>query len=146
MTTTPQEPNVTDDVSDLTDRQRDVLRLHQEGKNPTEIGAALGITSQAVHGHYRRLRARGLIEGDAKPAAERRVTTARNARSRGPLAPFDPQDTVRVVVATITAQLDELNTRDEAVDAQIEALKVEKKAIAAARKELAALVPPGTPE
>jgi DNA-binding CsgD family transcriptional regulator len=44
------------DESDLTERQRDVLRLVREGKSPTEIGKELSISSQGVHGHMRRLR------------------------------------------------------------------------------------------
>jgi DNA-binding CsgD family transcriptional regulator len=50
----PQRPTSEDE---LTERQRDVLRLVREGKNPTEIGKELEISSQGVHGHLRRLRA-----------------------------------------------------------------------------------------
>jgi predicted ArsR family transcriptional regulator len=66
------EVTVPKDESTLTERQADVLRLYREGKSPTEIGKELDISSQGVHGHLRRLRAHGLIEGDTPkpPAAE----------------------------------------------------------------------------
>jgi predicted transcriptional regulator len=130
-------PTVEDEQ--ITTRQRDVLRLHQEGKNPTAIGKELGISSQGVHGHLRRLSAKGLIEGEA--ASAKRVTRAAGAKTSGPPAPFDPADTIRTVVRTITAQLEQLNTREAEIDEEIERLRGEKKKIAKARNELDKLIP-----
>jgi prefoldin subunit 5 len=45
------------------------------------------------------------------------------------------------VVGTITAQLDELDAREQAIDAEIAALNAEKQAIENARTELQKLVP-----
>jgi DNA-binding Lrp family transcriptional regulator len=128
MTPTPE--------SELTERQRDVLRLQREGKTPTEIGNELGISSQGVHGHLRRLRDHGLIErGAAKPAKPR------DARAPGPRR-FDPASTIAAVQQTIATQRAELDTREAEIDAQIEQLREEKRAIEAARKELDKLTPP----
>jgi predicted ArsR family transcriptional regulator len=133
------EVTVPKDESTLTERQADVLRLYREGKSPTEIGKELDISSQGVHGHLRRLRAHGLIEGDTPkpPAAPRR------ARSNA-VEPFDPADSIRAVVRTITAQLDALNAREADIDAEIARLQAEKKQIGATRKELDKLIPAGT--
>jgi predicted ArsR family transcriptional regulator len=126
---------------ELTDRQRDVLRLHREGKNPTEIGKELDISSQGVHGHLRRLRAHGLIEEleAAAPKSKRAPSKPRDGRS------FDPADTIRTVVRTITAQLEELSTRETEIDAAIAQLRDEKKAIAKAREQLTTLMPAEAP-
>lgn len=136
------------DESELTDRQRDVLRLHREGLSPTAIGKALDISSQGVHGHLRRLRGHGLIESvraPAEPAGEKHVTRAAGAKTRGPAAPFDPADTIRTVVRTITAQLEQLNTREAQIDEDIERLRAEKQQIAATRIELDKLIPQDPP-
>jgi FixJ family two-component response regulator len=74
---------------ELTERQRDVLRLVREGKNPTEIGKELEISSQGV-------------------------------------------------------QRNELDRREEQIDAEIARLQDEKRAIGAARKELHKLIPAGS--
>jgi FixJ family two-component response regulator len=59
---------------ELTERQGEVLNLVRAGRNPTEIGKELGISSQGVHGHIRRLRERGLLPeagATTKPARPR---------------------------------------------------------------------------
>jgi predicted ArsR family transcriptional regulator len=129
---------------ELTERQRDVLRLVREGKNPTEIGKELEISSQGVHGHLRRLRTHGLIEegqlATAKPAARKpRAAPATNARPS-----FDPASTIRVVVQAIKEQRNELDRREEEIDAEIARLQDEKRAIGAARQELHKLTPDGS--
>jgi predicted ArsR family transcriptional regulator len=121
---------------DLTDRQTDVLRLTREGKNPTEIGRELGISSQGVHGHLRKLREAGLVEPLAAP---KRAPKRPAARDSG--APFDPQDTIRAVGQEITDQLDALASREQEIDATITELKDEKRRIGLARTELQKLVP-----
>jgi DNA-binding MarR family transcriptional regulator len=118
--------------SELTERQRDVLRLHREGKNPTEIGRELDISSQGVHGHLRRLRGHGLIESEARPAAAKR----RDARQA-----FDPASTIAAVQQAIAAQRAQLDSREAEIDGQIEQLRAEKRAIGEARKELDKLTP-----
>lgn len=134
-------PDEAQRISELTERQQAVLRLHREGKGPTEIGRELDISSQAVHGHYRRLRAHGLIEETSPrvPATRQRPGSARPARNGA--EPFDPASTIRVVVQTITAQIGELNSREQEIDDEVERLKGEKKAIAKARAELEKLIP-----
>jgi predicted transcriptional regulator len=124
------------DESDLTERQRDVLRLVREGKSPTEIGKELSISSQGVHGHMRRLREHGLIPA-LKPTARKPAAKP----SAAPNERFDPAQSLRIVVGTITAQLDELDAREQAIDAEIAALNAEKQAIENARTELQKLVP-----
>lgn len=120
-------------ADDLTDRQRDVLRLAKENKNPTEIGRELGISSQGVHGHLRRLRTKGLLP--SAPAPTRRPEPPRDDRS------FDPASTISVVVKAITDQLAQLDARETEVNAEIERLQTEKREIADARKELEKLRP-----
>lgn len=60
-----------------TERQTAVLEMHKAGLSPTEIGRELGITSQGVHGHLRRLRKRGLLP--SKPNARREEYSVKNA-------------------------------------------------------------------
>jgi DNA-binding CsgD family transcriptional regulator len=128
------------DESGLTDRQRDVLRLVREGRNPTEIGRELGISSQGVHGHLRRLRDRGLVEAaaPAKPAARKRSA---NDRQPHAAAGFDPKSAIAAVQQAIVEQREQLDTREAEIDAQITQLRDEKKLITATRKELEKLTP-----
>lgn len=124
----------------LTDRQQEVLRLTREGKNPTEVGRELGISSQGVHGHLRKLRQRGLIEGEpttstAKPRPARRGAAPRNG------TPFDPAATIDAVRQAIAQQREALDAREAEIDSEIATLRDEKQAIAAARKELDKLTP-----
>lgn len=124
------------DESIPTERQQDVLRLHRAGRNPTEIGRELKISSQAVHGHFRRLRAHGLVEDTgearAKPATKR---TARNGR------PFDPASALPAVTAAINEQRARLDAREAEIDAEIAALRDEKKRIGSTRGLLERLTP-----
>jgi predicted ArsR family transcriptional regulator len=128
--------------ADITDKQREVLSLVEEGKTPTEIGKAMDISSQAVHGHLRRLREAGVLP----PAAPKPVATT----ARRPAAPsvassnarLDTHSVLNAVKLAAAQQRDALNGREAAIDAQIETLKAEKKGIADARKELDKMVPP----
>lgn len=126
-------------TDDLTDRQRDVLRLLREGKNPTEIGRELGISSQGVQGHMRRLRQKGLAEPAASP---RTVAPAANARTRGPAAPFDPASTIAAVQQAIADERAKLDRREAEINAEFERLRAEQQAITDARNELDKLSPP----
>jgi hypothetical protein len=129
-------------IEGLTDKQREVLELHNDGKSPTEIGKALGITSQAVHGHFRRLRASGLLPdtGAAKPAAAAK-RPSRPAVPNGRQT-FDPGSAITAVKLAAAQQRRELDAREQQIDGEIDALKAEKKAIGEARRELNKLVPP----
>lgn len=117
----------------LTDRQRDTLRLHREGKNPTEIAEALGISSQGVHGHFRRLRAKGLMEGD-----DRAVRAS--SRRRNGSGPVTADDALEAVRATARTQRNALIERKESITAEIDALKAEAKKIDKTVGELDAMV------
>lgn len=128
------------DESELTDRQKDVLRLVKAGKNPTEIGRELGISSQGVHGHLRRLRGHGLIEAEA-PAPAAKAAARRGGKPANGRQSFDPASTIAAVQQAITEQRAQLDNREAEIDAEIETLKAEKKAIGDARKELAKLTP-----
>lgn len=98
--------------SELTERQREVLALVREGKNPTEIGKALGISSQGVHGHLRRLRGHGLIPDEyaggtgGKPAATRRPGVR-----GGTNATITPETAIRAAIELIEAQMHGLQAR-----------------------------------
>lgn len=107
----------------LTDRQREVLRLAQEGKSPTEIGKELGISSQGVHGHMRRLAAHGLIEREPRRRAD-------NGR---PIRPADSLETVR---RTAKAEIATLKRRLEALDRDMAKLGEEREEIEAAIADL----------
>ena len=122
---------------ELTARQQDVLRLTQEGKNPTEIGRELGISSQGVHGHLRKLRQSGHLPSDANPARPR----PRRASADGGRTPFNAAGTLAAVQATINEQHARLNAREEEIDGQITALRAEKAEIGKIRKELEKLAP-----
>lgn len=122
-----------DAIEQLTDRQRDVLRLHGEGKNPTEIGEALEISSQGVHGHLRRLRQKGLVE-DAGPAR------GPAAKRRGNGRPITADDALEAVRATARAKRDELVGRKDEISVEIEALRTEAQKIDTTVAELDAMV------
>lgn len=114
----------------LTDRQRDVLRLHGEGKNPTDIGTELGISSQGVHGHLRRLRDKGLIEGTGR-------TTPVAVPNGRPLSAADALEQVRQAAAT---QRQQLVDRKAAIASEITSLKTQDAEIDAALAELDAML------
>jgi SOS-response transcriptional repressor LexA len=117
----------------LTDRQRDVLRLHGEGKNPTQIGEELGISSQGVHGHLRRLRGKGLIEGTARTAPVP-VAVPDNGR---PLTAADALEQVRQAAAT---QRQQLADRKAQIASEITSLNAQDAEIDAALAELDAML------
>lgn len=97
-------------------RAMEVLELHNAGKNPTEIGAALDISSQGVHGHLRRLRERGLIAGKAKAKD--------NARPEFSVATaFDE------VRESIARQQRELDTHMAGIDRELETIEERKQAL-----------------
>lgn len=122
----------TTDESGLSEKQREVLTLVRDGKNPTDVGRAMGITSQAVHGHLRRLRSRGLLpEGPAK-----------SGRASAPSNGFDPANALAAIHAAARQQVTEIEARMTAIDAQREALTAEKKTLASALTEVKKHLPP----
>jgi DNA-binding NarL/FixJ family response regulator len=71
-----------DPLSDLTQRERDVLALMAEGRSNTEIGAALVITDSAVSKHINSIFAKlGLYPGDV---GHRRVLAVLRYLGAGP--------------------------------------------------------------
>jgi predicted ArsR family transcriptional regulator len=123
---------------ELTDRQREVLDLVNEGKNPTQIGAALGISSQGVHGHIRRLRGKGLIPEDygaPRPAAAPR-------KQRDSPTAVDPHAAIMAAMAGIQEQRRQLEARLEAITAERVGLDDEEAAVRAALNTLAAMQHP----
>jgi predicted ArsR family transcriptional regulator len=110
----------------LTERQADVLRLTQEGKNPTDVGRELGISSQGVHGHLRRLRAKGLLpDEEPRPRARRR-----NGRTP---APVDYLSAIREAAERAER---EILDRQAEIDAEIADLKREREALDGALGEV----------
>jgi len=111
----------TTDRDDLTERQREVLRLHEEGKTPTEIGQTLGITSQNVHGHFKRLRRRGLMGPAGGPRAAQSDILA------------DIRRVLQEKERDVDARLREIAT-------SIQALETEREALVATRAQIEAMV------
>jgi predicted ArsR family transcriptional regulator len=110
----------------LTERQADVLRLTQEGMNPTDVGRELGISSQGVHGHLRRLRAKGLLpDEEPRPRARRR-----NGRTP---APVDYLSAIREAAERAER---EILDRQAEIDAEIADLKREREALDGALEEV----------
>lgn len=108
----------------LTEKQRQVLALVRRDPQPTptEIAKELGITSQAVHGHFRRLRGHGLMpaEGTAPGRA-----AARARRTAG----FDPTDALAVVHQAARDGIAKAERRQQEIDDQLAALKAERKTL-----------------
>lgn len=122
----------------LTARQADVLRLHREGKNPTEIGRTLGISSQGVHGHLARLRQYGLIAGEGG-------TTARS-RTRGRQAPYDPSRALDAVRQAVREQEEAIIGRQRELDAVIATAHEERDRLNDTLDELRRFYAPQVPE
>lgn len=114
-------------MADVSPRAAEVLALTKEGKNPTEIGTQLGITSQAVHGHLRRLRDKGLLPPD--PRARGKAGTD-NGRSE-----FSAAGAFREVRASIARQQQELDRHMAGLDRQLEELDRRKNEIKQERKD-----------
>lgn len=112
----------------LTERQRDVLRLHQQGKSPTEIGKELEISSQGVHGHLRRLRDKGLIEGE--PRRKPQPTSGA----------FDASMALKTVRETIAEQTTLIRNRQTEIDQLIRELGAERTRLDETLAELERLV------
>jgi DNA-binding Lrp family transcriptional regulator len=114
-----------------------VLRLHRAGKNPTEIGEELGISSQGVHGHFRRLRDRGLMEGKTATSTPKPAATDR------PVDAASALDAVRQAAAT---QRQQLVDRKAEIDREVKSLKKQDGEIDAAIAEIDAMLEPKTKE
>lgn len=120
-----------DNSDGLTQRQRDVLRLHREGKSPTEIGKELEISSQGVHGHLRRLRDKGLIESEPR----RKPQAASSA--------FDASMALKTVRETIAEQATLIRNRQTEIDQQVRELGVERTRLDETLAELERLIDNG---
>lgn len=103
---------------DISPRAAQVLELHKAGKNPTEIGAELGITSQGVHGHLSRLRRAGLI------ADKKKGKDQDNGRPE-----FNVATAFGEVRQTISRQQHELDAHIASIDRRLEDLEESKKAL-----------------
>lgn len=114
---------------ELTDRQRAVLRLTQEGSNPTEIAREIGITSQGVHGHLRKLR-------------QMKLLPERQGAARRPTRPADGGDVVSAenalaaVRRAVEEQAEAILARQQAIDLEIAALEHERVELEKALAEL----------
>lgn len=121
-------------LDELSERQREVLELHNAGKNPTQIGRELNIKSQAVHGHFRRLRDHGYdIEGPQPRAARERKS--------GRSGPFDATDALAVVHRAATEGIASAENRQAEIDKEIAALKAERKKLDGTIAELRTHLP-----
>jgi predicted ArsR family transcriptional regulator len=117
----------------LTERQQQVLKLTTEGKNPTEIGEALGISSQAVHGHFRRLRAHGLLNGGTSaPAPSSKHSIAATLKSA--MSAIDR--TIAEQRKEIERSIAQLERNREQFKAQITKIDQDKREAEKALKEL----------
>lgn len=108
-------------TKELTTRQREVLTMIEAKKSTGEIASALGITTQGVHGHMRRLRQRGLI-----PEASPRRTAVRKSVSI--------EDTFAPLRDVIDRQRQALERQDERIVEQILAAEKEVQALGEERK------------
>jgi predicted ArsR family transcriptional regulator len=115
----------------LTERQRNVLHLVREGKNPTDIGKELGVSSQAVHGHLRKLRDLGFI---SEPAGPPRGAAARKANGRR--EPVEPESALLAVQRAINEQLALVDARMAEIGAEITALEDERTRLEVTRQRL----------
>lgn len=114
--------------TDLTEKQQQVLALHRENKGPSEIAEVLGITSQGVHGHLKRLRGKGLIE--ERPGAAVRPPSARgNAR-------VNPSAALEIVRQAAREQVAAVQARQAEIDTEITELRAEKNELGKALTEL----------
>lgn len=111
----------------LSERATQVLTLTKAGKNPTDIGAELGITSQAVHGHLRRLRDKDLLPPDPKAKAKARTENGR--------PDFTVDTAFAEVRASIARQRDDLDTYMVEVDRELERIEERKKELKKERAE-----------
>lgn len=117
---------MTADPEKLTERQSDVLRLTKEGKNPTDVAKELGISSQGVHGHLRRLRAKRLLAPDApkRKGANGRaevdyLATIRLAAEQAEQDIRKRQSEIDQAIANLQAERDGLNAALEEVRAKL---------------------------
>jgi biotin operon repressor len=106
-------------TNDLTERQRDILALVKQGQSATEIGRALGISSQGVHGHFQRLRSKGIEipTQNGTHKASRRAPGDGGAPSGKALAAA--QDAIKEHERRLLARVAE-------IDAEIRALQQER--------------------
>lgn len=123
-------PTTTTTPADLTDRQKAVLELVRKGKSPTAIGKELGISSQGVHGHLRKLRERGLV--DSEPV--------RSKKPRNGVT-VNPAKALEAVRAAIDEQEQALLQRLSDIDEERQALDGEAAEIQATLGQLRALAP-----
>jgi predicted ArsR family transcriptional regulator len=98
---------------------------------PTDVGRALGISSQGVHGHMKRLRARGV----AVPGETRSVSRERPGR------PARAQEALSRVAEAVAAELAKIDQRLEVL-AHVRATQdAEEAELKATAERLVALLP-----
>jgi predicted ArsR family transcriptional regulator len=107
--------------TNLSERAQQVLALTKDGKNPTEIGEQLGITSQGVHGHLRRLREKALLPPDPKARTK--------APANGPVRDFNAAVAFDEVRRSIERQRHGLDEHIAGIDRELERLEERKKAL-----------------
>lgn len=128
-------------TDDLTDRQRQVLELKREGKSTGEIKDALGISSQGVSGHLKRLRTKGLLPPEDEPSA-RPATSVRKPRQRPAI---DPAAAIMAAVEGVRQQRRELEGRLQEIEAERRSLDDEEAGVRAAIERLDAMIPDEAP-
>lgn len=126
------------DDAGLTARQQEVLTLVREGKTPTEIGKALEISSQGVHGHLRRLAQRGLVTLEQSPS---RTASTRTRRERNGSRKLNPSQALEAVHQAAREQATAVEARVAAIDVEIADLRDEKKQLGETLKQLQAHLP-----
>lgn len=115
-----------DKLGKLTERQREVYDLFQDGRTPSEIGEVLDLSSSAVQGHLSVLRSRRLIpkgrrgrrRGSANGRPAEATTTVRRSTesATGHVVEIDGIPTLKQSVAEIDAKIEQ----DQATIAEIE--------------------------
>lgn len=127
-----------------TKKQQTVLGLLAEGKDATAIAKRMKISTNGVYGHIRKLREKGLIDADGKPANGGAATVAA-AESNGhrPESVGQVDEMVKAAIVTIEGRESEIDKRLFAnaeerakLDAEAKQLEDESKALASRKVAL----------
>jgi hypothetical protein len=126
----------------LTERQQQIVGLQKQGKKAKEIGAALGITENAVYQQIRRIRERS--EGGTPRTTRRQsapkatapaAITSPPANGNGTATPAAPAPKAFTPLQAIRARRDEITASVRELEAEVtQATKVLEKATVARDK------------
>lgn len=114
-------------VAKPTAKQAKVLGLIAKGKSASQIAKAMGISTNGVYGHIRKLKDRGLLDADGKLSASEQQ--AQDTITLGNGSQSDIPESMAEVKRILNQATEVAEKRQEAIKARLEAIGQESEAL-----------------